>query len=267
MPEENNTLVLPPPDTAPVPVQLKPTIPVFPIVLIGFSFILISIGVFLLRSSFSVGLSAAQSSYVAAKEQAAESARQTAYEQSFQRAEKQYHVSNRMQLHLESLKQTAVLEVLSVQEEEIITERPIVRTEKGIYSWVKFRGIGTFTVNLQSAEYIADDAHNYLLVRLPSPNLDHIALDTDCQQLFYKDKSLAFTVPILQTKLSFFDGSNKDGVELMSQQKADAYQTIEKSIRSNPQYFESAKKSAVIHIQNLLHSFLEEDVQIEIQFF
>ena len=152
---------------------------------------------FFLQGTLSIGGAAARDAYAAAKSDATAAAYREYYEKSYTAAEAQYHVSNAVLIQLGALREEAMLEVLRVTDEEYLVEDAAYRA-KNIYSWLSVRGTGVFTVNMQAGEYLVDNAHHYVLVRVPAPEMTQFAIDhANTEQLFYADNTYKITVPIL----------------------------------------------------------------------
>ena len=241
-----------------------------PIGAIVLSLLGILLGGILWMSALSVGLAAAGDSYDAAKSSARNTAYRESYDKSYADAEADYHVRNDVVIQLGAIREESMLEVLRITDEEYIVEDPSYKAQS-IYSWLSVRGTGIFTVNMQAGEYIVDNEHHYVLVRIPEPEMTQFDIDhANTEQLFYADKSIKITVPILQQKLQWNDGSYQIGTELFNSQELSAYTTIREKITSNQNYYKKARESARTQIARFVRALNTDaalsDLEVEVEF-
>ena len=172
-------------------------------------------------------------------------------------AEASYHVKNRGTISIENIQDKANLEVLKVSDVEYITNE---KKEDKVISWLEVPGNGVFTIDMSLSEFIVDDVHNYVLARVPKPEIqtENIEIDTqNIKKLFYKDNRW------------IDNGSIEEGEDLAIRQLSEAQTKIQEDIQSNERYFEIAKTSAESIIKQLIKSVNEDvtNLDIEVEFY
>lgn len=183
------------------------------------------------------------------------------YEASFAKAEKEYHVSNRVKIQVDSVKEKASLDVLEVSSVADIIDDG-TENDQGAISWLEATGTGVFVVDLAAGEYLVDQERNRVLVRVPEPKFDRLKISKTEQKLF-KDN----TIKILGT-FQFNDGSTQAGEALAQKQRIQANTQLREEIVSNQRFFESAKSSAENLIINLVKELNRDipDLIVEVEF-
>ncbi len=209
-------------------------------------------GVSFLKSGISKGAKSMFSSYNSAFGTEKDAAYQNFYQSAFDKAEQKYHVSNTVFISIGNLQETQKLEVLRASDVEFITESGNDNSGN-VTAWLEVTGEGVFTINLQAAEFSLDDSRRYVLVRVPEPELENIAITKTEKKLFADD---------------FANGSYSEGVELALKQRQEAMLRIRRALMSNQYIFENAKKVAVSTIQNLVKQLNPDipDIIVEVEF-
>lgn len=177
---------------------------------------------------------------------------QIMYNNAFEKAEKKYHVSNRGVISIKNLEEISRLEIIKANDVEFITENRNENSGK-ITAWLEVTGEGTFVIDLQAAEFIIDDEHQYVLVRVPHPTLTDVSI-TDTQKRFFED--------------DWKNGSYREGVELAQKQRNEASMRIQKSLMANQYVYLNAKSVAESMIQNLVKQFNPDipELKVEVEF-
>ena len=155
----------------------------------------IIIGLLLIPRTVDKAAEFAGEAYTSAKDRAAEDAYNKFYDTAFASAERKYHVSNNIAIEVASVREEANLEVLRVSDVEYVIESKDDNKDR-IETWVEFYGDGVYTVDMRASEFIIDSDRQYVLVRVPKPELTNCKI-TQTNQLFWKDK--------------WFNESNADG--------------------------------------------------------
>lgn len=108
--------------------------------------------VYLGMNTISQGATSAAESY----KQAYATAEDEAYHWFYDAAYERNKVTNDVSIQIESIRETASLEVLRISDVEyvIYDEND---NDDGIVVWLEVPGTGVYTVNLQAAEFIVDD--------------------------------------------------------------------------------------------------------------
>ena len=201
--------------------------------------ILLIVSIILIKSGISAGASALASSfdvsYVAEKENSYEKL----YQAAFDRAEENYHVSNSVLISIGNLSESQKLEVLKANDVEFITEDRDSNSGK-VTVWLEVEGEGTFVLDLQAAEFIIDNEHQYVLARIPNPELTNITIKKTTRKLFSDD---------------YANGSFSEGVNLALKQRNEANLQIQKALLSNAYIYSNAKDVSVSVIKNLVKQF------------
>lgn len=169
--------------------------------------------------------------------------------------EKKYHVSNRVSVYIDSLKEEQKLEVLKVSDVEFVVENRNDNDGK-VVSWLEVPGEGTFVVNLKAAEFIIDNERAHVLVRVPYPELTNVKIDySNVQKILFKD--------------DIFNGSYREGEDLARKQLSDADALIKKEFASNQNFYFNAQKAAISSIETLVKQLNPkvDDLQVEVEFY
>lgn len=198
--------------------------------------VLLAACLFLLRDAINVGAEALANSYSAAYESEKDAAYHELYQGAYDRAEAKYHLSSNALISIDSFDKTEKLEVLEANHVEFITKNRDESTDN-ITAWIEVTGKGKFIVDLRAAEFIVDNEHRYVLVRIPYPELTDITITNAVEKLFKDD---------------FWNGSYSYGVHLAIDQLNDADLRIKKALMSNPYIYKNAQNVAVSMITNLV---------------
>lgn len=217
-------------------------------------------GCYLLFNSIFESLTAdALESYQAAKKVAYDTANSETYKEQYELAykdsEAENHVSNRGTIALDSIKEISRLEVLRVSDVEYVINDGNTNSDN-ITTWLEVPGEGTFTVNLEGAEFIVDSENLYVMVRVPKPELTNLRVD-------YKN------VQVLLFKNDFFNESYLVGENEAKQMVAEGEMLIRKELLSNQEYYKYAAASAERSIEYLIRQVNtdEPDLEIEVEFY
>ncbi len=193
-------------------------------------------------------------SYQTEKKAADMSAYKQFYDACFDAAEAKAHVSNRISISIEEVKEIAALEVLEASDTEYVISNKEDNADR-ITSWIEVQGTGVYTVDLSCGEFIVDSRHQYVKARVPRPVLSDFKVDYDKKnQLFFKD--------------DIFDGSVKTGEDLMKNQIQEGAVRLKEYLASNRMIYENAVESAKKLIANLVKQFNPEnpDLTVEVEF-
>lgn len=177
-----------------------------------------------------------------------------AYDEAYNKAKEEHLVTNKVAIVVDTLRETAELEVLKVYDVEyVITDKE--SNDDGITSWLMVPGEGTYTVDLTAAEFIVDKERGYVLVRVPEPELKNPTLIEDkVEPLFYRNNG--------------FDESIKAGEELINEQLSKASMEIKKALGSNPNFYQAAENSADRMIKALVKALNQnvENLVVDVEF-
>lgn len=210
----------------------------------------------LLVSSTTSGAKAAAEAFGQTKAEEEERIYQEYYDSSYAAAEAEYHVSNRGEIYIDSVKEKANLEVLQVS----AVEHSLI-DEDGTISWLEATGTGVFTVDLAAGEYLIDNERSYVLARVPQPAFTNATISNE-ERLLFEDG----TLKILGVEL--LNGNTKEGEELAQRQREEVYVALKEDIASNQRFFQSAQTSARNVIVNLIRE-LNRDIPgltVEVEF-
>ena len=214
--------------------------------------VLILAVVFGITSSIGKAVDAARAAYPVAISEAAEQVEGEFYNKGYDEGFTKNEVTNRAAISLDSLQMTSRLEVLEVHDVVFDIEKA-EDNKDGIESWLEIPGKGVFTVDMRAAEFIIDENRGYVLVRIPKPEFTELTLEK-AEQLLCKNKGA--------------NDSIKDGTDIIDEQIKNGYIEIKNSFASNPIYFDSAKKSTVTMITNLVKALNPEvpGLTVEVEF-
>lgn len=214
--------------------------------------ILIMVAAFVISNAIHKGGESAKEAYESAKDRASEDAYNRFYDTAYASAERKYHVSNNVSIEVASIREEANLEVLKVSDVEYVIESKD-DNENGIEVWMEFYGDGVYTVDMKASEFIIDSDRQYVLVRVPRPELTNCRI-TQRNRLFWQNGA--------------FNKSLSVGTDLAVEMENAGYAKLNNYMKSNPQFYKSAKSSAQTVIANLVKSLNSEltDLVVEVEF-
>ncbi len=228
------------------------------ICLIGFA----AIYYFLWTDMIDKGVEAATNSYAESKEEA----HLSTYNKFFESSKDAHAVSNDVAITIDSIREENELEVLQVhdvvyetsenEEGNLFEEffNSIVNPQ--VTSWLEIPGEGVFTVDLKTAEFIIDEAHNHVLIRIFPPQLSQFRLSYDkVVILYFNDEGL-------------LNETAKVGEAVAREQLSSAESSLIQNIRNNQRFDQSAKDSAVQILTILVKDLNPElpDLTVEVEF-
>ena len=212
----------------------------------------------LLFGSIDVGAKAAKESYEEVYAQEKDTVVQEYYQRAYDKAEAENHITSLVIIRIENVQEVQNLEVLKVYDTEIVTKEKTskfagIDTRK-VTAWFEVKGHGTYIVDLKAAEFIKDDERQYVLVRVPAPELTDITCGSP-EEILYHNKGIG-------------DGNDSEGTDLANEAAIEAQSLIENALRSNQYMYVEAKKSAESSIQNLVKQFNPDipDLVVEVEF-
>ncbi len=193
----------------------------------------------------------AKNAYEKAKKEAEEEVYQGFYDTAYASAERKYHVSNRVSIEVEAVKEEAKLEVLKVSDVEYVVKTKDDNDEN-IDAWVEFYGEGVYTVDMRACEFIIDEYRQYVLVRAPKPVLTNCRI-TKTNEILWKN--------------DFFNESISEGVEVAIDMRKAGQTKLSNYMKSNARFFDSAKKSATAIISDLVKSLNSDlpDLTVDVE--
>ncbi len=232
--------------------------------------LMIGCAVYLILDSIDVGARAAQDRYHEVKDTVSADVYDSFYQSSFDLSEQQHHVSNEISITIGSLRDQARLEVLRISEVEYVTpdeeEKNIIETIKStlsglffgnVVSWLEVPGYGVFTVDLMSGEFIIDNERQYVLIRIPNPELSEFTIDyANVELLNFEDSGL-------------FKNSAKVGEDLARAQLQSAELSMRQKTNANQEFYQSARNSAIIILTNLVKQLNPAlpNLTVQVEFF
>ena len=216
------------------------------------SIVLVIVGGIVLSNTIRKGAESASESYVKSKNKAAEEAYSKFYDTAYASAERKYHVSNDISIEVASIREEANLEVLKVNDVEYVIESKKDNND-GIEVWMEFYGDGVYTVNMKASEFIIDSDRQYVLVRVPRPELTNCRI-TEANQLFWDN--------------GIFDKSISVGTDLAVNMRNAGYSKLNNYMKSNAHFYKSAKASAQTVISDLVKGLNPEldNLTVEVEF-
>lgn len=236
---------------------------------LGISAVLLCLCVYLILDTITLGAGAAIDSFGPAKDEAANEVYQIFYDQSFKVAEEAHHVSNNASISIGNLHEVQKLEVLKVSDVSYETPNPedqgwfadFVESIVGILdadmvSWLEVPGSGVFTVNLQASEFIIDEERQYVLIRVPNPELAEFTIDYENVELLLFEKGGAFK------------NSAKYGADLAVEQLQNAELTMMQNVNDNQTFHQKAKDATINMLVNLVKQLNPQlpDLVVEVEF-
>ncbi len=214
--------------------------------------VLVTVGGLLITKTIHKGGEDVRIAYEEAKNKASDEAYNMFYETAYMSAERKYHVSNEILIEVDKVKERANLEVLNVSDVEYVIESR-KNNNDGLEIWMEFTGEGVYTVDMKESEFIVDSDRQYVLVRVPRPELTNCRI-TNAKQLFWNNGIL--------------DKSILVGEEYAKEMRTTGYTKIYNYMKSNAQFYKDAKKSACMVIGNLVKGLNSDltDLVVEVEF-
>lgn len=199
----------------------------------------------------SASANAIAEAYEGTKDSTVAEKRQELWNKGYAKGEAENHTRNRGTISIVEVRETANLEVMKVSDIVYITG-----DDEGAPPWLKATGTGVYTVNLAAGEYLIDDERQYVLVRVPRPELATVNID-DAEQLLIKDNKI------------FFNGNISEGEDRARSQRAEAQIKLLEDIEANQTFYQNAEKSAKTLIESLVRKFNSkvEDLKVDVEFF
>ena len=219
--------------------------------------ILVVTSVLIVKSSIVNGVSNAIGSFEDTYARAKDDTYKTIRDKAYAIAEKRNHVSNKVSISMGDIKSKASLKVLHVSDVVyVITDAE--DTPSGTAAWLKVTGSGDYKVNLLAAEYIIDNNRQYVLIRVPRPQLDSDNIDIgQCDNIYFSENKWSSS------------NSVKSGEELARNQLNEAKMKIQEDFLANENYSKMAEKTARSMIEALIKGFNPEidNIRIDVEFY
>ena len=208
-----------------------------------------------------------QGTYHSAKDTAKQETEESFYNAVFELSESAHHLSNDITIQIQGITEIRNLEVLNV----FLTDYqvwPEQETSGGVLdivvdpligdaeAWIRFDGIGIFTVSLQNADFILDEQRKSVLVRVPSPVMERVLIQQDEDDVLYTSDA------------GLFNNASDTGQQLVLSLTQKAQQDMTAKARSNPEYYAQAKASAEKTITQLIKNLNPDlpDLTVEVEF-
>lgn len=210
--------------------------------------IFLIIGVYISIDAFHVITSSANEAFEQALDEQREATYQKFYQTSFEIAEKKNHVSNDVNIVIGDVREESQLEVLEVSDVEYVTH------EEDAIIWTSVRGHGIYTIDLTLSEFIIDKERQYVLVRIPRPQLNTASLD-------YQYKNYLFENGI-------FNGNTSEGVNYAREDLKNAQNQLQEKLTSTQAYYESAEASAKKLVTSIIKNLNKQlpELVVEVEF-
>ncbi len=194
-----------------------------------------------------------------------EDTKKNTYDQFKQKAfdyfEAQNHVSNRVTISVGNIKEENALEVLSVSDSWVKVSDPDT-DEDQTRRWVEFSATGVYIVDMSVSEFIIDDYNGFVIVKLKTPQLSHVALDSETKAYLLKKEKGFFELS--------GNGDYDTGVNMLLNDRAEALEVLTKRLNSNDDNLTRAKSSAESFIRSFIRNVNPDlnlkDSDIQIQF-
>ena len=214
--------------------------------------VLLMIGGLVIAGTIRKGGKSAKEAYMNAESMAAEETYNKIYDAAFEASEKKYHVKNNISIDIASIQEEAKLEVLRVSDVEYVIESK-KDNDDGIEVWMEFYGDGVFTVDMKASEFIIDYEHQYVLVRVPRPELTNCRI-TQANQLFWQNGICNKSISV--------------GTDKAVNMRNDGYKKLKNYMKSNTKFYKSAKTSAQIIISDLVRKLnpRQTSLVVEVEF-
>ena len=219
---------------------------------------LLAASFFLVNTAMSKAMTSAWDSYKNTEATVSDTTYTAIYDWFKKKAEEDHHVSNRTSITLGTMKKEAKLEVLRVPDTEFVIENK-ENNKYGITSWLKVKGTGIFTINLNLSDFIVDNERNIVTIRIPRLELEYDMGngDKNLEKLLYKQ----------DLHLPTFTNETKAGEEIQLRMIEEGRKRIREEIKTKPAYYFSAQEAAQEVLSNLIKSLNpERDIKVIVEF-
>lgn len=232
--------------------------------------VMIFLDAFLLMDTVKVAAMAAPKAFNEGKAEVEEQVYQDFYTKSFNAAEKAHHVENKVNISIGDLEEKQSLEVLKIvnltykggpEEKDQAWYKDAIDNVTGVFDeeptiYLQVPGKGVFTVNLKAGEYIVDNTHEYVLARVPEPELTQFTIDyVNVDILAFKDGGL-------------LKKPAKYGEEKAEEALKEAELELMQEANNNQEYYKRAVTSAENIIANLIKQLNPDipNLTVEVEF-
>lgn len=170
--------------------------------------------------------------------------------------EEKNHVSNRVSLSIGNIKEENALEVLSVCESTIL----ISEDKEDMERWVEYPANAVYTVDMTTSEFIIDDYYKYVVIKLKTPQLNHISIDNENIVMYHLDNRKGFMK---------INGDVDSGVNTALEDRKKALKELTVQLENNDDNLSRAKLSTESIIRNIIKevnpdlNLKDSDIQIE----
>ena len=232
--------------------------------------VMIFADLFLLMDTVKVAAMAAPKAFDEGKVEVEEQVYQDFYNKSFNAAEKAHHVENKVNISIGDLQEKQSLEVLKIvnltykggpEEKDQACYKDSIHNVTGVFNeepkfYLQVPEKGVFTVNLMAGEYIADNAHEYVLARVPEPELTQFTIDYENVEKLEFEKG------------GLFKSHAKYGEEEAEKVLKEAELELMREANNNQEYYKRAVKSAENIIVNLIKQLNPDipNLTVEVEF-
>lgn len=219
-------------------------------------------------NTLDVGAKAVADTFAAAKDETKTEVYDAFYQRSFNAAEEQYHVSNRISIQIEDIREQAKLEVLQVydvayeiseSENQNLFDSARDFIKEGtlpgeVVSWLEVPASGRFIIDLQKSEFIVDDERQYVLIRVPKPELINYSIEYENIKVLHVSAKGATTA-----------GQGEDKAR---EQIENAELSLRQEVLENQEIYKSAKSSAQKMLENWVKKLNPQvpDLLVEVEF-
>lgn len=230
--------------------------------------ILILLILILAKSTIEIGTESVKQSYQDAKDKASDEAYDNFYNKGYKDGWDTYHVTNKAVIDIGQIQAESKLEVLTVYDvayevprddksDNLISKLTnVIKTP--LQTWLEVPVKGTFVINMKMAEFVVDEARQYVLIRVLPPEIDDktFGIDGENVKLLYVEQG------------GILKDDAKSGVERIRGQLDDAKRRIRLKVENDQSTRQSAKKSTVKILTALVKKMNSDipDLQVEIQF-
>ncbi len=229
------------------------------IIIIFIIAVFVAAGIIFMRKAFARAKEASENTFSKVYEKTKQDTYDKFKQQAFEYFEHENHVKNRGTITIGNIKEENLLEVLSVSDSWVKISDPN-ESNDNTTRWVEFNATGVYTVDMNVSEFIIDDYNNFVLVKLKTPQLNHVALDDSSIEIYNYDYETGFLK---------INGDYKKGTEMAIDDRAEALSKLTEQLENNDENLSKAKISA----ENLIKTFIknvntdiiltDNDIQVE----
>ena len=203
----------------------------------------------------SAGVKAAFRNYAYTKEECEASSSNKYHDIAYNRIMETHQAVNDVYIIVDSIRETANLQVLTATEQVFIKQTPDEKKNDDVVYWIIFSGTGTYSINMNMCEFIVDNERHFVQARIPRPE---VKIDITNEK-----------IELNENLAKFSDGSEARGREIMRTARERGYRELSNKILGDLELIRKAEEAAQKQVELLIRALNPSvtDLTVEVIFF